>query len=146
MAFYWSNIENKEKASSVREKINELGVAYSSTSSDVETLQTDSYNISNSLTKLNKMVSISTNVSCPLANWQTDSDKTYINYPYKIDISVSGVTASMVPIVNLDIEQQESGNFCGAQTSAGIVTIWAKLLPEADFTIPNIVFLTMVTL
>lgn len=146
MAFYWTDIENKEKASSVRGKINELGAACSSTSDDIVILQNEAVKIENSLTKLNKMVSISTNVSCPLDNWQIDSDKTYTNYPYKIDISVSGVTASMVPIVNFDTEQQESGNFCGAQTGAGIVTIWAKLLPEADFTIPNIVFLTMVTL
>lgn len=141
MAFTWSNINNNENAKSIRNKLNALGTDYATTEQSTST-QLNSLN--NSVQKLNAMMSISTNVSCPVAQWAEDAAKTYENFPYKADLYIAGVTADMVPIVNFAATEQESGNYTGSESTTNVVSIWAKEIPSAALTIPNIVLLKAV--
>ena len=120
MAFNWTNISNGEAAISVRNKINSLGTV---------------------CTKTAQMINIVTDIICPVSQWQTDTQSTYNEFPYKADLSIQGVTANDIPIVNFAPEQQISGNFIGAVSGAGIITIWAREIPATSFIIPNITIL-----
>ncbi len=156
MAFNWSNINNNEGAGSVRSKLNSLGTDYASTSaatstqltnlnSNVQNINTQIVTINGELQTLNSMMSISTNVNCPVAQWAEDAAKTYENFPYKADLYIAGVTADMVPIVNFAATEQEGGNFTGSESATNVVSIWAKEIPSGAITIPNIVLLKAVT-
>lgn len=131
MAFNWTDISNNEVANSVRTKLNALGNGVVS----------ETTIINGKLQTLNSMMSISTNVSCPVAQWTTDSAKTYEDYPYKADLYIQGVTSGMVPLVNFNASDQASGNFIGADSGTNIVTIWCKDKPSETLTIPNVVLL-----
>ena len=109
-----------------------------------ENINTQIIAINGVLQKLNAMMSISTNVSCPVAQWAEDAAKTYENFPYKADLYIAGVTADMVPIVNFAAAEQESGNYIGSESTTNVVSIWAKEIPSAALTIPNIVLLKAV--
>ena len=148
MAFNWTNISNNEVANSVRTKLNALGTSYANDSGVIDDLNTqvngavsDIATINGKLQTLNSMMSISTNVSCPVAQWTTDSAKTYEDYPYKADLYIQGVTSDMVPLVNFNASDQASGNFIGADSGTNIVTIWCKDKPSETLTIPNVVLL-----
>lgn len=148
MAFNWTNISNNEVANSVRTKLNALGTSYANNSAVIDDLNTqvngvvsDITTINGKLQTLNSMMSISTNVSCPVAQWTTDSAKTYEDYPYKADLYIQGVTSDMVPLVNFNASDQASGNFIGADSGTNIVTIWCKDKPSETLTIPNVVLL-----
>ena len=148
MAFNWTDISNNEVANSVRTKLNALGTSYANNSGVIDDLNTqvngavsDIATINGKLQTLNSMMSISTNVSCPVAQWTTDSAKTYEDYPYKADLYIQGVTSDMVPIVNFNASDQASGNFIGADSGTNIVTIWGKNKPSETLTIPNVVLL-----
>lgn len=148
MAFNWTNISNNEVANSVRTKLNALGTSYANNSGVIDNLNTqvndvvsDITTINGKLQTLNSMMSISTNVSCPVAQWTTDSAKTYEDYPYKADLYIQGVTSDMVPLVNFNASDQASGNFIGADSGTNIVTIWCKDKPSETLTIPNVVLL-----
>ena len=68
------------------------------------------------------------------------SDSTYTDYGYKAVVSLSGVTASMIPDVVFDPADALSGNFAPVAVSgAGSVTIYAKAVPESTITIPSVV-------
>lgn len=151
MAFTWSNINNNENAKSIRNKLNALGTDYATTSTQLNSLNNSVQNINTQiiaingvLQKLNAMMSISTNVSCPVAQWAEDTAKTYENFPYKADLYIAGVTADMVPIVNFAATEQESGNYTGSESTTNVVSIWAKEIPSVTLTIPNIVLLKAV--
>ena len=155
MAFTWSNINNNENAKSIRNKLNALGADYATTeqgtstqlnslNNSVQNINTQIIAINGVLQKLNAMMSISTNVSCPVAQWAEDAAKTYENFPYKADLYIAGVTADMVPIVNFAATEQESGNYTGSESTTNVVSIWAKEIPSAALTIPNIVLLKAV--
>lgn len=141
MAFTWSNIINNENAKSIRNKLNALGTDYATTEQNINT---QIITINGALQKLNAMMSISTNVNCPVAQWAEDAAKTYENFPYKADLYIAGVTADMVPIVNFAATEQESGNYTGSESTTNVVSIWAKEIPSAALTIPNIVLLKAV--
>lgn len=79
-----------------------------------------------------------TNISCPLSAWVSDTT-TYANYPFKADLAVAGATADYIPLVNFAPSEQESGNYIGATSGNGIVTIWCKSKPSGTITIPNII-------
>lgn len=79
-----------------------------------------------------------TNISCPLSAWVSDTT-TYTNYPFKADLAVAGATADYIPLVNFAPSEQESGNYIGATSGNGIVTIWCKNKPSGAITIPNII-------
>lgn len=151
MAFTWNNINNNENAKSIRNKLNALGTDYATTSTQLNSLNNSVQNINTQiiaingvLQKLNAMMSISTNVSCPVAQWAEDTAKTYENFPYKADLYIAGVTADMVPIVNFAATEQESGNYTGSESTTNVVSIWAKEIPSVTLTIPNIVLLKAV--
>jgi len=148
MAFNWVNINNNEIAGSVRSKLNSLGTNYASDSinidnlsSGINTINSELATINGKLQTLNSMVGIALNVSCPSSQWVEDTDKTYTNFPYKVDLFVQGTTSDMSPIVNFAPVDQESGNYIGAQSSTNVITIWGKEIPETDFVIPNIILI-----
>lgn len=69
------------------------------------------------------------------SNWVADN--TYSNYPFKCDISLSGVTASTVVDVIFNLEDATSGDYAPiCATLDGIVTIYGKV--SAAITIPTI--------
>ena len=79
-----------------------------------------------------------TNISCPLSAWVSDTT-TYTDYQFKANLTVTGATADYIPLVNFAPTEQESGNYIGATSGNGIVTIWCKNKPSGAITIPNII-------
>lgn len=79
-----------------------------------------------------------TNISCPLSAWVSDTT-TYTDYQFKANLTVTGATADYIPLVNFAPTEQESGNYIGATSGNGIVTIWCKNKPSGVITIPNII-------
>lgn len=79
-----------------------------------------------------------TNISCPLSAWVSDTT-TYTDYQFKANLTVAGATADYIPLVNFAPSEQESGNYIGATSGNGIVTIWCKNKPSGAITIPNII-------
>ena len=79
-----------------------------------------------------------TNISCPLSAWVSDTT-TYTDYQFKANLTVTGATADYIPLVNFAPSEQESGNYIGATSGNGIVTIWCKSKPSGAITIPNII-------
>lgn len=79
-----------------------------------------------------------TNISCPLSAWVSDTT-TYTDYQFKANLTVAGATADYIPLVNFAPTEQESGNYIGATSGDGIVTIWCKNKPSGAITIPNII-------
>ena len=144
MAFTWNEIKNNEKAQLVRSKLNALGEKMATESQRVDELQNDMNVIKPKIESLDAMVMIAQNISCPVAQWAEDAAKTYENFPYKADLYIAGVTADMVPIVNFAATEQESGNYTGSESTTNVVSIWAKEIPSAALTIPNIVLLKAV--
>ncbi len=68
------------------------------------------------------------------------ADTTYDDYGYKADITLTGVTVSMVADVVFDPVEAASGNFAAVVScGTGVVTIYAAAVPEEDFTIPTII-------
>ena len=60
-------------------------------------------------------------------------DETYENYPYKLDIAVTGSTAQKLPQVILSADDAESGNFAPVALSYnGGVRLYLKEIPEAQ--------------
>lgn len=144
MAFTWNEIQNNEKAQLVRSKLNALGEKMATESQRVDELQNDMNVIKPKVESLDAMVMIAQNISCPVAQWYDDSVQTYGDYPYKADLYIQGVTSDMVPIVNFAAAEQESGNYTGSESTTNVVSIWAKEIPSAALTIPNIVLLKAV--
>lgn len=83
-------------------------------------------------------IKVVTNVSCPLSAWVSDTT-TYTDYQFKSNLTVAGATADYIPLVNFAPSEQESGNYIGATSGNGIVTIWCKSKPSGTITIPNII-------
>lgn len=146
MAFVWRDIQNNESARSVRNKLNELGNGLKTeTESITNTLNSEVGIINGKLKTLTQMVSIATNVTCRSNQWVEDTSYTYTEYPYKAVLSVQGVTSDMIPFVNFDANEQESGEFIGSESGSGTITIWAKNQPS-DLIIPNIVLIKAVNI
>jgi hypothetical protein len=83
-------------------------------------------------------IKVVTNISCPLSAWVSDTT-TYTDYQFKANLTVTGATADYIPLVNFAPTEQESGNYIGATSGNGIVTIWCKSKPSGTITIPNII-------
>lgn len=83
-------------------------------------------------------IKVATNISCPLSAWVSDTT-TYTDYQFKADLTVADATADYIPLVNFAPSEQESGNYIGATSGDGIVTIWCKSKPSGTITIPNII-------
>lgn len=139
--FTWNDIANEDAAYNIRTKLNDLGEGYERIASSVEGLEYGFEYYRNSIQEIDKNVFIASNVVCDSSLWVNDSNGTYIQFPFRADISISGVTQNMIPIVDFASEEQESENLCGAQTQENILTIWAKDKPTKNITIPTVVFL-----
>lgn len=83
-------------------------------------------------------IKVVTNISCPLSAWVSDTT-TYTDYQFKANLTVADATADYIPLVNFAPSEQESGNYIGATSGSGIVTIWCKSKPSGTITIPNII-------
>lgn len=83
-------------------------------------------------------IKVVTNVSCPLSAWVSDTT-TYTDYQFKANLTVADATVDYIPLVNFAPSEQESGNYIGATSGSGIVTIWCKSKPSGTITIPNII-------
>lgn len=67
------------------------------------------------------------------------SDSTYVDFPYRAAVALSGVTASMIPEVIFGLVDAASGNYApGAESYNGGVYIYAADKPSAAITIPTI--------
>lgn len=65
-------------------------------------------------------------------------DSTYSSFPYRCDISCSGVTADMYAEVVFNIDESTSGNYAPVcETKANIVSIWSS--ENESITIPTII-------
>lgn len=65
---------------------------------------------------------------------------TYEDFPKRAAVSLSGVTASMIPEVIFGLADAIGGNFAPvAETYDGGVYIYAADVPKADVTIPTII-------
>lgn len=104
--------------------------------------------VANEISSLNAELSnltlIFNNISVSATSWI--SDATYANYPYKADIPCDGVTKEYVADVILGVTEVASDNFAPITlTGEGIVTIYAKEVPESDIVIPTIKCVKMVS-
>lgn len=112
MAFIWSNIQNKQGASTIRTALNGLG---------------------------NQQSVTYTNISVPTNLWVGSA--TYSAYPYQATLSCSGIDASYSPDVRFDVDQATSGMFSPvAKPELNAVIIYANSIPSGAFTIPTIIF------
>ena len=147
MAFTYTNIADGEVTSSVRSKINALGSNAASLSSTVDTnttnistLTTEVGNNTSAISTLNTNTTNAilqfTNKTVATSAWV--SDTTYTYYPYKANITCTGVTTDHMPIVVLGTSDQESGHYIGAKTSTNTVSIYATNPPSSTLTIPLI--------
>lgn len=81
-----------------------------------------------------------TNVSVASADWELEATPTYADFPYRIAVSLTGVTANHFPQVVLSPTDAMSGAFCPVVDSyEGGVYIYSDGTNEADMTIPVIV-------
>jgi len=68
------------------------------------------------------------------------ADATYEDYPYHIDVALSGATATRIPEVCFGVEEAMSGNFAPIASSyAGGVRIYMKEVPDSNFTLASVV-------
>lgn len=66
-------------------------------------------------------------------------DETYVDYPYRATIALSGVLSNMTPQVTFGVDDAISGNYAPvAEAYTGGVYIYAGSIPEAAITIPTI--------
>ena len=67
------------------------------------------------------------------------SNSTYSDFPYRAAVTLTGVTAAMVPEVFFGLTDAMSGNFAPvAESYAGGIYIYAAAKPSATITIPTI--------
>lgn len=75
--------------------------------------------------------------SVPAASFVSDS--TYADYPYSAAVTLTGVTASMIPEVVFGVSDAMSGNFAPvAEAYDGGIHLYAAAVPDAAITIPTI--------
>lgn len=68
------------------------------------------------------------------------SDSTYLDYPYRAAVGLTGVLASMVPDVILSLTDVTSGNFAPvAECYNGGIYLYAASAPDTAITIPTII-------
>ena len=128
MAFTYTNIADGEVASTTRAKINGAGAQVQTNTTNIGTLQT---NTTNAILQF-------TNKTVAVGDWTLDTGNTYKYYPYKANITCTGVTANHKADVSLAPRDQESGLYIGCDTSTNTVTIYAAVIPSSTLTIPNI--------
>lgn len=140
MTFTYTNIANGEVASSVRSKINALGGNAASLSSTVDTNTTNIGTNTSAIATLNTNTTNAilqfTNKTVAVSDWVPSATYTY--YPYKANITCTGITANHKADVSLAPRDQESGRYIGCDTSTNTVTIYAAVIPSSTLTIPNI--------
>jgi hypothetical protein len=110
-----------------------IDAAFGSVFSNILSLSSDlSSAISSIENKQNKLLVFSNVVA---SNWVADN--TYSNYPYKCDLSLSGILSTTVVDVIFNLEDATSGDYAPiCATLDGIVTIYGKV--SAAITIPTI--------
>ena len=75
--------------------------------------------------------------SVPAASFVSDS--TYTDFPYRAAVTLTGVTASMIPEVVFGVSDAMSGNFAPvAEAYDGGIHLYAAAVPDAAITIPTI--------
>lgn len=86
---------------------------------------------------------IASNISVASNAWSsnsTPSSYVEIGFPYRATVSVSGITANMVPQVVFDLNDSMSGIFAPiVESITNGVQIYASDIPENDITIPTII-------
>lgn len=79
------------------------------------------------------------NVSVSMADFVTDT--TYEDYPFRASVALEGVIETMIPEVIFSLADSTSGLFAPvAESYNGGVHLYASDLPEADVTVPVIIF------
>lgn len=69
------------------------------------------------------------------------ADATYLDFPFRASVGLSGVLSTMVPHVVFDAPEAISGVFAPvAACYDGGVYLYASEVPEADITIPTMIF------
>lgn len=140
MAFTYTDIADGETASSSRTKINTLGSNAAGLSTNVDTNTTD---INTLTTNTTNAILQFTNKTVAVGDWV--SNGTYTYYPYKANITCTGVTSAHTPFVMLSPSDQESGHYIGADTGVNTVAIYASTIPSSTLTIPNITAIKVVS-
>ena len=75
--------------------------------------------------------------SVPAASFVSDS--TYADYPYRAAVTLTGVTASMIPEIVFGVSDAMSGNYAPvAEAYDGGIHLYAAAVPDAAITIPTI--------
>lgn len=68
------------------------------------------------------------------------SDSTYADYPYRCDLTCSGVTADDYADVAFSVEQVNSGDYAPVcETNTNVVSIWSAV--NTSITIPTIIII-----
>lgn len=65
---------------------------------------------------------------------------THAEYPYRVSVTLEGVTSTMLPDVAFGLADAEAGLFAPvAETYNGGIFLYAHEVPDSDVTIPNII-------
>ena len=79
------------------------------------------------------------NVAVQAASFAQESSPTYVDFPYRAAVALTGVTASMIPEVVFGVSDAMSGNFAPvAEAYDGGIHLYAAAVPDAAITIPTI--------
>lgn len=85
-----------------------------------------------------------TNITISTSTWTADT--TYTDYPYKTNITCSGVDSTYSSQVIFGCEDATGGNFAPINdTTENTVTVYAKEIPENNVVIPLIISRKVVT-
>lgn len=114
MAFTWTDIENKQDTGAIREALNELGV------------------------NIGEIIQFKRDVQVARTAWASDS--TYADFPYRVDIPMDSITSADIPVVIFNTKEALSGNYLGAVSGDGVVSVWCELSEQA-ITIPLVAFI-----
>ena len=112
-----------------------------STAADVGAVPTsrtvNGKSLSSDITVGNTHRIVSSSITISTSSWSQTN--TYSDYPYRANVSISGVTTSYVPEVIFNMTDATGGNFAPVcETYNGGVYIYAKEKPTATVTIPVI--------
>lgn len=115
MAFQWSDIQVKENAYSVRQKLNMLG----------------NYGA--------ELITTQENLTIPTSSWV--SDTTYSGYNFKAVINIPEVKQSTIVFLIFSLKDQLTNNYAGGEIKDGSITIYSITKPTASVVIPNVILI-----
>lgn len=82
---------------------------------------------------------ITVSLAVPVAPFVTDPEATYVDYPYRASVPLTGATEAMVPQVTFDVPEILEDIYAPvAKTYDGGVYLWCAIVPASAIIVPTI--------